>query len=196
MRLLPRVSRRAAAIAAGVLLAAFVGWLLAYEPVTRNLVAQDAVCAYCHLEWVYDATQTDSWSRPHPLKPEDGPPAKCTDCHLPEGFWPATYMYTHLASITDLLGNFRDRAGERAGDWLPQFAATAYRVRDGLYEVDSSTCRSCHVESEIKPERKRGQNAHKEALEKDKTCIECHYNLVHSEVAPRKNAFGKSEPVK
>ena len=26
----------------------------------------------------------------------------CADCHLPEGWWNATYAYTHFLSVTDL----------------------------------------------------------------------------------------------
>lgn len=179
----------AAAAVAGVIL---IGWLFAYEPVTRNVLAQDAVCTYCHLEWEYDATVFMSATSPHPATPEGGQ-ARCVECHLREGFWPTTYFYTHIASITDLLGHFRDRQAERSGDWIPIRAATAYRVRDRLFENDSATCRTCHVEAEIVPKRGRGRRAHEQALANKETCIECHYNLVHSLVEVRETAFGKPE---
>ncbi len=115
------------------------------------------------------------------------------DCHLPEGFWAAGFAYSHFASATDLFGHFRDRASERAGDWIPPSAARAYRMRDRLFESDSVTCRSCHIESEIKPQRKRGQRAHAKALENRETCIECHDNLVHRYVEVRKDAFQKAK---
>ena len=95
--------------------------------------------------------------------------------------------------MTDLFGHPRDRASERAGDWIPAAAARAYRVRDRLFEYDSETCRSCHIESEIKPKRKRGQKAHKNALENKETCVECHDNLVHRQVDLRPDAFQKPE---
>ena len=167
-----------------------VGWVFAYQPVTRNLIAQDALCNYCHLPWEYNADERQTATRPHQANHDDEQSqVNCVDCHLPEGWWNTTYAYTHFLSITDLYGRFRDRDGERAGKWIPPRAATSYRVRDRLFENDSSTCRSCHIESEIKPKRKRGINAHKLALEENKTCIECHFNLVHREVALRKDAF-------
>ena len=45
-------------------------------------------------------------------------------------------------------------------------------------------CRGCHVMEGIRPERKRGQRQHADAIETGTTCIACHYNLVHKEVEP------------
>jgi len=189
----PFSSRSAAVVVVGgLLVAALIGWLFAYEPVTRNLVAVDAVCTYCHLEREYDHSVRLSLTKPHPAKPKKGEsPARCVDCHLPEGFWPATFAYTHFVSITDLFGNFRDRESERAGDWMPMSAARTYRVRDRMFASDSAPCRTCHIEAEIKPKRKRGKRAHKNALKNKETCIECHNNLVHRFIEVRKTAFKK-----
>jgi nitrate/TMAO reductase-like tetraheme cytochrome c subunit len=181
-----RFLTRRRAVIAGVVALALVGWCLAYEPVTRNFVAADPVCSYCHLQREYRATARMSFSKPHPVEPKQGTePARCVECHLPEGFWAATFAYTHFASATDLYGHFRDRPAERAGDWIPLSAARANRVRDRLFEHDSVTCRSCHIEAEIKPKRPRGQKAHADALKNKETCIECHANLVHRFVEVR-----------
>ena len=171
------LTRRNLTVAGVAFLALFIGWNLAFEPVTRNLVATDAVCAYCHLEWEFSADTRLSATRPHPATPEGGQ-ATCIDCHLPEGYWNSVNAYLHLVSLTDLFGQFRDIDGERVGTWTPYRAKTAYRVRDQMQAHDSNTCRSCHIEEEIKPKRDRGINAHKLALEEQKTCIECHYTLV------------------
>lgn len=181
-------SRRWVIVIAVVVAVILIGWLFAYEPVTRNLIARDSLCTFCHLKQEYVATARMSWTRPHPASPRGGQ-ARCVDCHLPEGFWPTTFAYLHFASMTDLLGHMRDVKTERKGVWTPPRAKTAYRVRKGLYANNSITCRSCHIESEIKPKRKRGQNAHKLALAEKQTCIECHYNLVHREVELREDAF-------
>lgn len=186
--------RRVAIVAAPVVVILLTGLAFAFEPVTRNLVATEFVCGYCHLEREYVPAARMSYSTPHPAEPEAGEEAtRCVACHLPQGFWATTFAYTHFASITDLFGNFRDRASERAGDWIPAAAARAYRTRDHLFEADSVTCRSCHIEAEIKPKRKRGQRAHANALENKETCIECHDNLVHRYVEGRKNAYQKTE---
>jgi nitrate/TMAO reductase-like tetraheme cytochrome c subunit len=185
--------RRAINIAISVIVILIIGWIVAYEPVTRKFVAQDALCNYCHLPWEYNPeerlTSTNPHQREHGKKETQ---ATCVDCHLPKGWWNTTYAYTHFLSFTDLFGHLRDRDAERAGDWIPPRAAAAFRVRDRLYEYDGKTCRTCHIESEIKFTRERGVNAHKLALKEQKTCIECHNNLVHRPVDVRKNAFKKA----
>lgn len=195
MRITKPHLRQLAATAVAVAVVAMIGLAFAYEPVTRGLIASDAVCSYCHLEREYVPTARLSFSTPHPAEPVEGKDAaQCVDCHLPKGLWPTTFAYTHYASVSDLLGNFRSRASERAGQWLPPSAARAYRVRNALLESDSVTCRSCHIESEIKPKRKRGQKAHKNALENKETCIECHDNLVHRHVALQEAELKPAEP--
>ena len=178
--------QRGAIIAGGIGVVIMIGLSIAYEPVTRNYIATDWVCSYCHVEREYLHSIRMSFTKSHPAETEEGQsPARCVDCHLPEGFWNTTYAYTHAASITDLFGHFRDREGERAGDWIPLSAARAYRVRDRLLENDSVTCNICHIESEIKFSRPRGEKAHADAQETGETCIECHSNLVHRFVEVR-----------
>ena len=166
----------------------------AFEPVTRKVVGVQGTCVYCHVTQEYAAEVRLSYSKHHPVKTEDGQlpeveQAQCIQCHLPEGFFASLFAYTHFLSLTDLFGHFRHRTAERSGIWLPPRAAAAYRVRDRMFEYNSPTCRSCHIEAEIKPKRERGKNAHKKALEDTMTCIECHYNEKHRSVEVRKNAF-------
>jgi nitrate/TMAO reductase-like tetraheme cytochrome c subunit len=209
MRITDLFGRRVALVSAGLVMVILIGGIVAFEPVTRNLVASEFVCSYCHAEREYVPAARRSFSIPHPAPPEveeveaeeaevEGAEAgkemaQCVDCHLPEGFLGSAYMYTHIASATDLFGFFRDRESERTGDWIPPSAARAFRMRDRLFEYDSVTCRTCHIEAEIKPKRKRGQKAHAKALENRETCIECHDNMVHRYVEVRKHAFQKPD---
>ena len=182
-------SRKSVRIVGGVLLVALIGWCFAFEPVTRNVIAKDQLCIYCHLEREYLHSARLSFTKQHPAKPKEGQRiARCVDCHLPKGFWASAFAYTHFASATDLYGHFRDRVGERAGDWIPLSAARAYRVRDRLMEYDSVTCRTCHVMAEIKPKEPRGQKAHEDAVRDNDTCIKCHTNVVHRYVEVRTEA--------
>lgn len=182
MQVSPYVTRRNMTIAAGAVLAiAFAAWSLVYETVTRTVVAADSVCSYCHLEWEYSPFARASATKVHPATPKGGQ-ATCVDCHLPAGFWNAAFAYFHFVSLTDLFGYIRSVDEERVGAYVPPRAKTAYRVRARLNETDSGTCRVCHVESGIKPKRERGVNAHNLALDQKKTCMECHYNLVHRSV--------------
>lgn len=186
-----KFSRRAAIVAVVGAAVVVAGALVGFQPVTRGFGAQDAVCAFCHEDSEYDAASKVLWdgvrpiTRVHPATPQGGQ-AGCADCHLPEGLLASAYAYTHFLTITDLFGRVRDHEAERRGPWVPPAAKRAYRVRDGLLEYDSATCRTCHVESEIEPKRKRGQKAHANALKNKETCIECHDNLVHREVPPQR----------
>ena len=138
-----------------------------------------------------------AYSKPRPPRNEKTEPvseevkqqAPCAECHLASGFANAVYAYSHLASLTDLFGHFRDRLAERDGAWQAARQAAAFRVRDRLFQYDSPTCRNCHIEAEIEPKRERGINAHNKALDVQMTCIECHYNEKHRSVDLRQNAF-------
>ncbi len=191
MRVSPKFTRRAAIAAVIGAAVVVAGGLAAFQPVTRGFVAQDAVCFFCHEESEYDAASKVLWNgvrpitRVHPATPKGGQ-ARCADCHLPEGLLASAYAYTHFLTFTELFGHVHDHEAERRGPWIPHAAKRAHRVRDRLMEYDSVTCRVCHIESEIKPKRKRGQKAHANALKNKETCIECHDNLVHREAPPRR----------
>lgn len=180
-------------IAIGVLALLVIGGAVAFEPVTRGVVANDALCGYCHVALEYTADVRLAYSKHHPPLATDGKTAaeetRCVECHLPPGMLNSLYAYTHFASLTDLFGHFRYRTAERAGAWIPPRQAAAYRVRDRLYEYDSATCRTCHVMEQIEPKRERGKNAHKDAVTEQKTCIECHYNEKHRRVELREDEF-------
>ncbi len=181
-------------IALAVLVAGLgVGWLFAYEPVTRNLIARDGLCTLCHIDKEYVPTLLVSRAEPHPRTPQ-GDQARCVDCHLPKGFWATTAAYAHFVSLTDLFWHFRDRDRERAGDWIPPRAATAHRVRERLFEYDSVTCRGCHEEAAIRPASSRGKMAHRQARWQRRTCIECHYNMAHRQVELQAGAFSGPRP--
>ncbi len=182
-------NRRNAIIGAAVALVVVIGGAFAFEPVTRNLVANDDLCGYCHLEWEFDPTVPNSWSKPMKATPEGDDIAHCVDCHVLEGFAGSFYAYLHFASLTDFFGHFRDLDFERSGDWIPPRAATAYRVRDRFFEYRSPTCLGCHDLAKLAEAGGLGQKTHKLALEKNQTCIECHLNLVHTPVDARKDAF-------
>ncbi|MDH3637993.1 MAG: NapC/NirT family cytochrome c [Gammaproteobacteria bacterium] len=188
------LNRKTAIIAVVVVL--IVGAALAFEPLTRQVVAQDDLCSYCHVDYEYRTDVRLSYSKYHPLSTTEGyedEQASCVECHLPTGLINTVFAYTHFASLTDLFGHFRDRTAERAGAWLPPRQVAAHRVRDRLFEYDSPTCRDCHIEEEIKPKRERGINAHNKALEDKQTCIECHYNEKHRAVDVREGIFKSQE---
>lgn len=171
----------------------------AFEPISRRLIASDVVCFGCHNRSELDITLAGSPSKRHPATPEEGDAARCVDCHVPQGWVESSYIYGHILAGTDLFGHargigfFARVGGEHGRGSIPtnfpeevtRIGKQAYLVRDRLLKYDSVTCRSCHIEADIKPKRKRGQKAHKNALKNKETCIECHYNVAHREVAAR-----------
>ncbi len=190
------LSSNKAATVFGIVALAVIATALLFEPLTRNVVASDDLCSYCHVDQEYRAETRLSYSKFHPPRQEDGTlpdaeQARCVDCHLPGGLFNSIYAYSHFASLTDLFGHFRYRTAERAGNWIPPRQAAAYRVRDRLFEYASTTCDNCHVMAEIEPKRERGVNAHKKAVDEQKSCIECHYNEKHRPVDLREDAFDR-----
>lgn len=186
------LTRRNIAIAGGILAVAIIGWCLAFETITRKVVAVDALCTYCHLKWEFSSEVRQTATRPHKATPQGGQ-AACVDCHLPPGFLNSANAWFHFVQLTDLFGHRRHVDAERMGTYVPMRAKTAYRVRERMTAYDSRTCRTCHIESAIKPKSDRGVNAHNLALEQKKTCIECHYNLVHRSVDLKTVAAGEAK---
>ncbi|MEE8392863.1 MAG: NapC/NirT family cytochrome c [Rhodospirillales bacterium] len=167
-----------------VIAAAAIFLILIFVPATRAITASQIVCLGCHETAEYDPKARPAVSKGHADKHDDRP-ATCVQCHVSEGFVESVYVYTHIFSNTDLLGNWRAAAKDRAGPYYPPIARRAYAVRDAMQAADSGPCRNCHNEENSKPKRKRGQRAHANALKNQETCIECHDNFAHRPVPSR-----------
>lgn len=135
-----------------------------------------AFCTSCHsMSYPYKELQESPHYGVFGLDPG------CKDCHIPQGlanFPKAVYthvvdgareLYLELTEDYSTLEKFNER---RLG--------MAHHARLNLKGWDSITCRRCHQNP--RPAAKSGQRAHKN-LEKGWTCIDCHQNLVHAEVA-------------
>ncbi len=155
-----------------------------------QLTTTDAFCTSCHAMQSYIADSETYKTSAHQTTVSGVRPG-CADCHIPKGLVESTY--THVVNgISDIWGEI-SRDYEDPEVWNSEKARLAYAARDWFRANDSVTCRECHVEASIKPERKRGQKQHTEALEKGMTCIDCHYNLVHDEVEPRDSFLESAE---
>ncbi len=138
-------------------------------------------CAFtCHVmeDTVYkELQQSKHWTTPSGVRP------MCADCHVSKRLTFA--MWDHFIGTGELFVWLTHDLSE-PGAFEHLRPAAADRARFQMLENDSQTCRECHVMEAIKPERKRGQRMHAEAIEEGTTCIVCHYNLVHKEVEPSK----------
>lgn len=153
---------------------------IAAEEMDR-LTTTDEFCTSCHAMQTYIADSEVYKTSAHQTTATGVRPG-CGDCHIPKGLVIATY--THVVNgISDLWGEF-SLDYEDPLVWAAEKARLAHAARLWFRGNDSATCRSCHEEVSIKPERKRGQRQHEEARETGMTCIDCHYNLVHEEIEP------------
>jgi len=153
---------------------------LAAEEIDR-LTTTDEFCTSCHAMQTYIADAEVYKTSLHQTT-ASGVRAGCGDCHIPKGLVIATY--THVVNgISDLWGEVSFDY-ENPDVWTSEKARLAHAVREWFRNNDSVTCRGCHEEASIKPQRKRGQRQHEEARQTGMTCIDCHYNLVHEEIEP------------
>jgi nitrate/TMAO reductase-like tetraheme cytochrome c subunit len=116
-------------------------------------------------------------------KPKSGVRASCGDCHVSEGVFAATW--DHFMGSKDL---FKQLFGPDYDDpvinalHLPE---AAFAARQWFKDRNSATCHRCHVKDAIHGDRADTLAIHLEDA-KEKTCIECHYNLVHRYVPDQK----------
>ena len=176
--------------------AGVVGAVIAVAAVLANeqidhYTSSDAFCGTtCHSMQAHVANEPAYLESAHRTA-ASGVRAGCADCHIPAGLVASTWAHVK-GGVKDIISeSMNDFAAP--GVWEEGRAERAHAVRDWLLETDSGTCRGCHDESAIEPERKRGQRQHKEAREKGLTCIACHYNLVHAEVEPSQAFLDKAD---
>jgi nitrate/TMAO reductase-like tetraheme cytochrome c subunit len=155
----------------------FMTFLLEFDHYTSS----NAFCTTCHSMTYADETyrQTVHYNS------ASGVRASCGDCHVSEGVFAATW--DHAIGSKDL---FKQLFGPDYDDpvintlHLPEAAFAArkwFRVRD------SATCERCHTLEAIQGKRADTAAIHREETD-GKSCIDCHYNLVHRKV-PDESTF-------
>ena len=146
---------------------------------TDYIFSHNTFCGnVCH---VMESTVFEELQDSKHYKTATGVRATCADCHVSGRLTWA--MVDHFLGTGELFVNLTNDFS-KPGSFEKFRPDAANRERFKMLENDSETCRSCHVMDAIKPKRVRGQNQHKEAIEKGITCIVCHYNLVHKAVEP------------
>ena len=148
-----------------------------------HFTSSEQFCTGCHsMELVAVPYRESSHYRS-----ASGVRASCGDCHVSEGVFAATW--DHFIGGKDLINQVRGALiGPDHDD--PVIAAltlpdAAFAARDWFLKRDSATCQRCHDPEAILGSRLGTEAVHKEDA-KDKTCIECHINLVHRAVPDRK----------
>lgn len=146
---------------------------------TDYLFSTNAFCGtFCHVmeSTVYKELQESThWTTPTGVR------ATCADCHVSGRL--SFAMVDHFIGTGELFV-WLTNDFSKPGSFEEFRPAAANRERFKMLGNNSETCSHCHVMEAIKPKRIRGQNAHKDAMDKNVPCIACHYNLVHKEVEP------------
>jgi nitrate/TMAO reductase-like tetraheme cytochrome c subunit len=155
----------------------FMTFLLEFDHYTST----NEFCTTCHSMTYAEETyrQTVHYDS------ASGVRASCGDCHVSEGVFAATW--DHAIGSKDL---FKQLFGPDYDDpvinmlHLPE---AAFAARKWFRARDSATCKRCHVQDAIQGKRADTAAIHLEETE-GKSCIDCHYNLVHRKV-PDESTF-------
>ncbi|SDW02660.1 NapC/NirT family cytochrome c [Thiocapsa roseopersicina] len=155
----------------------FMTFLLEFDHYTSS----NAFCTTCHSMTYADETyrQTVHYDS------ASGVRASCGDCHVSEGVFAATW--DHAVGSKDL---FKQLFGPDYDDpvinalHLPE---AAFAARKWFQARDSATCMRCHTLEAIQGKRADTAAIHREETD-GKSCIDCHYNLVHRKV-PDESTF-------
>ncbi len=139
-------------------------------------------CAECHA-YPYEEYRES----PH-YDNERGVRTGCVGCHEPHSvtdFLVWKFFYINKGTIGESPFHAISSGLRDIPEWEDLRVTLATRVREQMMEEDSAKCKVCHKpEAEWFKKIERHQKT-------EKTCIQCHYNLVHEEVEWQKAA---SEP--
>ncbi len=137
-------------------------------------------CAECHAYSFEEYKESPHYDNELGVRPG------CVGCHEPHGlgeFLHFKFLYMNNGrygkSPFDAISNsLRD-----IPEWDALKVELAQRVRDKMVADRSAKCIVCHkIESEGWNDIKRHKAALPEMEKGEKSCIHCHYNLVHSDV--------------
>jgi len=153
----------------------FIVFLIEFDHFTST----EEFCTTCHSMEIV----AEPYRKSAHYQPESGVRASCGDCHVSEGVFAATW--DHFIGGKDVINqifgpNYDDPVINALH--LPE---AAFAARRWFKARDSATCKRCHVKEAIYGSRPDTNAIHLEDA-KDKSCIECHYNLVHTPVPDEK----------
>lgn len=155
----------------------FMAFLIEFDHYTSS----NEFCTTCHSMSYADA----SYQQTSHYNSASGVRASCGDCHVSEGVFAATI--DHAIGSKDL---FKQLFGPDYDDPvinLLHLPEAAFHARKWFRDRDSATCKRCHEIEAIQGTRANTAAIHQEETE-GKSCIDCHYNLVHRKV-PSEETF-------
>jgi cytochrome c-type protein NapC len=106
--------------------------------------------------------------------------ATCSDCHVPEPFFPK--MVAKVVAAKDvyheIIGTIDTKEKYEQHRW-----DMASRVWEKMRATDSRECRSCHdyTSMDLSEQGRSARKRHGRAMDEGKTCIDCHKGIAHEE---------------
>jgi len=164
----------------GIVGALFVLALIEFDRVTSS----NAFCTTCHSMTFAEAAYRETVHYNSP----SGVRASCGDCHVSPGLLAATW--DHAIGTKDLIKQLFGPDYDDPVINVLHLPEAAFASRRWFRRTDSATCRRCHVQEAILGERANTAAIHREEAA-GKTCIDCHYNLVHRRV-PDEQTFKRA----
>jgi len=151
-----------------------------FKPVTAfepGLFDVTVGCAECHAYPFEEYRESPHYDNDSGVRPG------CLRCHEPHSVrqvlsW--KFFYVNQGAIGESPFHAISNSIRDAPEWEELRIELAGRVRKQMVEEDSVKCKVCHKpQSQWFQKIKRHQSM---LAEGDKTCVQCHYNLVHAEV--------------
>lgn len=157
---------------------AFMSFLIEFD----HFTSANAFCTSCHSMTYAEA----SYKQSAHYDSASGVRASCGDCHVSEGVFAATW--DHAVGGKDLIkqvwGKLFGPDYDDPAINLLHLPEAAFHARDWFRARGSATCMRCHELTAIVGKRADTAAIHREET-KGKSCIDCHYNLVHRPVPSR-----------
>lgn len=166
------------AAATGVLVGVlFVFGMIEFD----HLTSSEEFCTTCHsMELV-----AEPYRKSRHYNSESGVRASCGDCHVSRNLVMATW--DHAMGGSDLFKQFFGPDYDDPVINLLHLPDAAFAARKWFKERGSDTCLRCHQVDAIQGDRPAIVQIH-QSERGDKSCVECHYNLVHRYV-PEQRVF-------
>lgn len=153
----------------------FMAFLIEFDHFTSS----NEFCTGCHSMTYAD----ESYRQSAHFNSSSGVRASCGDCHVSEGVFAATW--DHLMGTKDLFKQLFGPDYDDPAVNMLHLPDAAFHARKWFKDNRSATCMRCHELEAIQGKRANTAAIHQEETE-GKSCVECHYNLVHRKVPDQK----------
>jgi len=133
-------------------------------------------CTSCHsMKW-----NLKEYKETVHYRSASGVRAICSDCHVPKPLIPKLIAKVMAAKdvFHEIIGTLSDKKKFEKHRW-----EMANRVWAKMKATNSRECRSCHDFSsmDLSEQDRLARKKHARAVEKGKTCIDCHKGIAHEE---------------